>query len=112
MEEKIQKLYCSIRDIGATFLFYHKRNNVEEIKKIMPEIQEFILWFLEGNRFGIEEELYQNMCCNLLDILEDIVQALEQHDVVLLHDAATNGLLEYLGLFMDLEQEESTNDNV
>ena len=112
MEDKIQKLYCSIRDIGATFLIYHKRNNVEEIKKLMPEIQEFVLRFLEENKFGIEDELHWDMRCNLLNILEDIVQALEQHDVVLLHDAATNGLLEYLGLFTDLEQEESTDDNV
>lgn len=112
MEEKIQELYCKIRDIGALFLIFKERNNIEEIKKIVPEIQEFVLWFLEENRFEVEEELYQGMCNNLLDILKDILEALEQHDVVLLHDAAANGLLEYLKLFAEPEQEEKVNDDL
>ena len=71
-----------------------------------------VLWFLEGNRFGIEEELYQNMSSNLLEVLKDILEALEQEDMVLLHDAAANGLLEYLQLFVNTEQEDGANDNI
>lgn len=112
MEEKIQALFYKLRDIGALFLIYQERNNVEKIREIIPEIQEFVLWFLEENRFGIEEELYQNMSSNLLSILEDILEALKQGDTVLLHDAANNGLLEYLQLFVEVEQEEEADDNL
>ena len=112
MEEKIQELFCKLRDIGASFLIYQKRDNLEQTRKILPEIQEFVLWFLEGNRFGIEEELYQNMSSNLLEVLKDILEALEQEDMVLLHDAAANGLLEYLQLFVNTEQEDGANDNI
>ena len=101
MEEKIQELFCKLRDIGASFLIYQKRDNLE-----------LVLWFLEGNRFGIEEELYQNMSSNLLEVLKDILEALEQEDMVLLHDAAANGLLEYLQLFVNTEQEDGANDNI
>lgn len=50
------------------------------------------------------------MSNNILVILEDIFEALKQGDIVLLHDATVNGLLEYLQLFM--EQEEKSYDNI
>lgn len=112
MEEKILELHDKLRDIGALFLIFQERDNVERIKKIIPEIQEFVLWFLEGNRFGIEDNLYQDMGSNLLNILKDISVALQQHDVVLMHDAAVNGLMEYLKLFLEEGQEEETNGNL
>lgn len=107
MEKKIQKLYKEIRDIAAWYMIYQRRDNVEQIRKIIPRIQEFVLWFLEGNRFGIEEDLYQEMSINLNDILKDILTALEQRDMVLMHDAIAYGMLEYLKLFVDPEQEET-----
>lgn len=107
MEKKIQKLYKEIRDIAAWYMIYQRRDNVEQIRKIIPRIQEFVLWFLEGNRFGIEEDLYREMSINLNDILKDILTALEQRDMVLMHDAIAYGMLEYLKLFVDPEQEET-----
>lgn len=112
MEDKFFELHDKLRDIGALFLIYQERDNVERIKKIIPEIQEFVLWFLEENRFGIENDLYQNMSSNLLNILEDILIAMEQHDVVLMHDAAVNGLMEYLKLFLNEDQEVEANGNL
>lgn len=112
MEEKIQVLFHKLRDIGISFLIYQERNITEQVKKIIPEIQEFVLWFLEENRFGIEEELYQDMSSNLLHILEDILEALKQNDTVLLYDAVENGLLDYLRLFVDSEQEGEADDNL
>lgn len=112
MDEKMQKLYGELRDIVAFFLIYQARDNIERIKKIIPEIQEFVLWFLEGNKFGLEEELYQGMSSNLLCILEDILMALEQGDKVLLHDAVAYGLMEYLELFVEVPQEEKADDSL
>ena len=44
----------------------------------MPEIQDFVLWFLEGNKLGIEDELYWDMKRNLLDIIKDMAEALDR----------------------------------
>lgn len=101
MSEKIQDLFTQINQIAVEYLFYQKRTNIEAIEKIIPQIQEFVLWFLEGNRFGLEEELYQGMQVQLLGILNDILQGIEQGDKVLLHDAMAYGLLEYLKLFIE-----------
>lgn len=112
MEEKIEKLYQELGDITAQFLIYQMRDNIERTKKLVPEIQEFVFWFLEGNRFGIEEEFYQGMVSNLLVILKDILKALEIDDKVLLHDSVAYGLIEYLELFTNIKQEEKVDDNV
>ncbi|MCI9174005.1 MAG: hypothetical protein HFH49_03525 [Lachnospiraceae bacterium] len=112
MEERIQNLYQKLRDISALYLIYRMQNNVEQVKKIIPEIQDFVLWFLDGNRFGIEEGLYQGMCQNIIVILDDILQAMKQEDIVLLHDAVAYGLMEYLQLFVEEEQEEGTDDSL
>lgn len=104
MSEKIQDLFTQINQIAVEYLFYQKRTNIEAIEKIIPQIQEFVLWFLEGNRFGLEEELYQGMQVQLLGILNDISQGIEQGDKVLLHDAVAYGLLEYLKLFIEVPE--------
>ena len=67
----------------------------------MPEIQEFVFWFLEGSEFEIETKLHQELCSELVCILREILMSLEQNDKVLLHDAMTYGLMEYLQLFIE-----------
>jgi hypothetical protein len=103
MQEKIEKLYEQLQSISDDLLKYQVRGNLAEIKKIIPQMQEFAMWFLETNKFGIEEELYQDMSKNLVKILEDIVSALEQEDRVLLYDAVEYGMMEYLALFCRAE---------
>lgn len=105
MDGKINDLYQSFYQISFGYLVEQKRDTVELVKKMIPQIQEFVLWFLEENRFGIEEELYQGMQSNLLQILEDITDAIEQEDRVLLHDAVAYGLMEYLRIFIDVVEE-------
>ena len=113
MEQKLEKLYQTLGEISINYLIYQKRDNIDQTKKIIPQIQEFVLWFLEENRYGIEPELYQGLSQNLVSILADILQSLEQEDMVLMHDALTYGLLEYLELIVvNLKQEEHANDDV
>lgn len=111
MEEKIQKLYQQLNMIFVEHMVYQKKNNTEKIEKLMPQIQEFVLWFLGENRFGVEEDLYQGMSSNLLEILKDMAEALKYGDRVLMHDAAAYGLSEYLELFLP-EQEDREDDNI
>lgn len=114
MEEKIADLYRSLVEISARYMIYQKRDNIEAVKELIPQIQEFVLWFMEENRFGVEEEVYQGLRNGLLQILEDILQAIGQGDKVLLHDAVAYGLIEILELFPEIRpmQEEENDVNL
>ncbi len=112
MDGKIKSLYQSVYQISYGYLIEQKRDNIEKVKKIIPQIQEFVLWFLDGNRFGIEEELYQGMQNYLLQVLKDITSAIAQEDRVLLHDAVAYGLMEYLKMLIDSRQEGMEDDNI
>lgn len=113
MKEKIKELDKILNTVSVEYLAFQQRGNVKKIEELMPEIQEFVLWFLQGNQFGIEDDLYQDMCRNLLGILEDMEDALRCDDCVLMHDAVAYGLVEYLELFVSSEEEEKTiDDNV
>lgn len=100
MRNKIIELYKKIRDISAAYMIYQDRYNIEMIREIIPLIQEFVSWFLEENRFGIEQELYRGLCENLLNIVNDILTAIEAGDRVLMNDAIAYGLIEYLEMFV------------
>lgn len=100
MEDKIISLFEAINFIGFDCTYQKKNNYVEKAKDLMPRIQEFAGWFLEGNQFGIEEELYYALQGNLLDILKDIMTALKEQDRVLMLDAVENGIGEYLKMFL------------
>lgn len=112
MYDTIENLYQSLYDLSYDYLIEQKRNSIELAKKTIPQIQEFVLWFLEENRFGIEEALYLEMQTYLLQVLEDINSAIEQEDRVLLHDAAAYGLMEYLKMFKESDQGRKNNDNL
>jgi hypothetical protein len=101
MEEKLHSIYKRLVDISAAYLIYQDRHNIELIKDQLPQIQEFVLWFMESNRLEIEASLYADMCSNLIFILKDILTALEQGDRVLMHDAVANGIMEYLDFFIE-----------
>ncbi len=111
MYDNIKKLEQQIDNIAVGYLFRQERKNIELVKKIVPQIQEFVFWFLNGNRYGIEEKLYKDLSNNLIYILEDILEALEQGDRVLLHDALTYGLKEYLLLFLQ-KKEDNINEYI
>lgn len=105
-EEQIMQLHQEITDIIAKYIIFQKKNIVERVKKIIPQIQEFILWFLNENQFGIEQSLYEAMSQNLLLILEDLLTSLQNGDKVLMYDAVVHGLTDYLECFIENEAEE------
>lgn len=100
-QESIEQLRKKINDISVGYLFFQKKDNVERMKELIPHIQEFIMWFMQDNQFGIETQLYKDMQADLLGILQDILQALEQDDKVLMHDATAYGLVNYLECFTE-----------
>lgn len=100
MEEKIISLYEAINFIGFDCTYQRKNNYVERAKELLPRIQEFAEWFLGGNQFGFEEDLYCALQGNMLGILEDITAAMKEQDRVLMLDAVENGIGEYLKMFL------------
>lgn len=112
MDDKIKSLFQSVYQMSFRYLIEQKRDIVVQVKEIIPQIQEFVLWFLEGNRFGIEDELYQEMQNYVLQVLSDIMDAITQNDRVLLHDAIAYGLMEFLRIFIDSAQEEIEDGHI
>ena len=103
MEEKIKLLYMNINYIGYCYAQYFANDYLQKAKKLIPQVEEFASWFLAENQFGIEEDLYQALHKNLLEILNDIVLAVKENDMVLMMDALENGVCEYLTMFVPEE---------
>ena len=57
---------------------------------------EFALWFLQKNPLGMDKEAFIQAKKEIIAILQDIVSAIEENDYVLMHDAITYGVMEYL----------------
>lgn len=99
MIEKIHFLNSKLCFIGMVYLQTQRVGNIEAVMEFMPQISEFVNWFVSGNIFEIEDNLYQVLCENLLDIVNDIMQAYKNNDRVLMNDAVQYGLIEYLNMF-------------
>ena len=102
MIERIGNLYFELEYIGMVYNKTQKIGNIDAVKEYMPEITEFIKWFLSGNSFGIDNETYELLTNNLVEIMNDIITAIENNDRVLLNDAIQFGLQEYLRMFIDM----------
>lgn len=101
----IEELYKKVFYSCVQFAVYQKENIIDDVKQILPFLNEFTQEFLSGNYFGLKEEDYQLLRQLLLDILNDIVQGMEQHDIVLLEDTIEFGLKEFVEMFIPDEQE-------
>ena len=100
MQDKIVNLYDRLKVISDDFLDYQKRNDFMPIRECLNEIQEFAVWFMGRKQLDIDDQTWQKLKKRLMDTLGDIVQSIEQQDYVLMHDAVTYGLIEYLKIFM------------
>lgn len=112
MEETIQSLYDELQRIEEDFLDYQKRKELLPVQKCFGRIQEFAVWFMQADRLGQGEHVWKELNQRLLGILQDMVQAIEEGDYVLLHDAVTYGLLEYLAFFLPTVAEGETDDTL
>lgn len=106
MEEMILELYHELEKIEEDFLDYQKRKDLLPLQKCLSRIQEFAVWFMEENRLEEDTMVWKQLNGRLLGILQDIVQAIEEQDYVLMHDAITYGLMDYLEIFLPVFAEE------
>ena len=100
MLDEIEKLYDKLKIISDNFLDYKKRNDLVPVQAWLKEIQGFSVWFMQENHLENNETEWKMLSEKLIEILQDIVQAIEQQDYVLMHDAITYGMMEYLRIFL------------
>lgn len=100
----IEELYKKIFYSCVQFAVYKKKDIIENVKQLLPLLNNFANEFLHTNCFGLEEEDYQQLKQLLLDILNDIAQGMEQRDIVLLEDTIEFGLKEFVEMFIPDEQ--------
>ncbi len=107
MQQKWVFLYSTLEKIQENFLDYENRKELLPIREHLKMIQEFTLWFIQENPLKLEESLFVQKKDELLDILQDIVTAIEENDYVLMNDAITYGIMEYLnGCLSEISEEE------
>ena len=99
MERKIQELYEEINFLGFNATYHRNSNYVENCKRLFPEIQGFVQWFMEEQQYRFEREVYYN----LIDILKDCETAFRERDNVLMLDALEQGIAGYLEMFLSEE---------
>jgi len=96
MQKKWLDLYNTLEKIEDDFLDYQNRKDLLPIREQLNNIQEFALWFLQENPLGMGKEAFAQAKNEMIAILQDIVSAIEANDYVLMHDAITYGVMEYL----------------
>lgn len=107
MEEKARALWVIIDTICGGYHIYKDEKVIEKAKKAAGQIKEYCTCFLQGNIFGIEEEMYQKLCCYVVQVLEDFVEAMEQEDTVLMLDTLDYGLRDIVDLYCKKDEETS-----
>lgn len=96
MQQKWIFLYNTLEKIQENFLDYENRKELFPIREQLKPIQEFAVWFIQENPLNLEKSLFTQKQEELLDILQDIVTAIEENDYVLMNDAISYGIMEYL----------------
>ncbi len=106
MLEKLEKLKRSIIDECNIYVYFNKPDLIERIKPLIPDIQQFVTEFIQTEDIGVEPDIKASMNADMLDIINDIVSAMEKNDSVLMYDALQSGLVAYLKLFVPEEDDE------
>lgn len=101
MQEKtsLEQLYVKVFRLCVSFAVYQK-NIMNELQEIFPEIRYIAEEILHTEDLGLNQEEDQFVRRLLIDILEDLVQAMTYQDEVLLEDTIEYGLKEFLELFI------------
>lgn len=112
MEENLLKLYNRLQEINEDFLDYQKRKDLRPVRECFGQIQEFAMWFMELNRLKEDDMVWFHLNERLIEILQDMIEAIEQQDYVLMHDSIAYGLMEYLEIFVTNSRGEVSVDEV
>ena len=105
---RFKSLNNSITVLCRQYAVRNKGNFIEDVRPMLPEVQQFAMWFLETPDIGVEPNEKEFMNSEVLSMLKDINEAIENEDSVLMYDALECGIAEYLRLF--IPEEESADE--
>lgn len=95
---EILELYKKIADANFEELKNQKHELIGKMQLLLADIGDFIQLFLTLDFDS--EELKREIVADMNDIANDIVQAIQNEDEVLLMDATANGLLAYMRMLL------------
>lgn len=104
--ETLKKLKSDITAECNTYVYWNKPDLIEAVKPLIPDIQSFVMDFIQTEDIGVEPDIKASMNADMLGIIKDVTEALEKNDSVLMYDALQCGLVEYLELFVPEEEDE------
>lgn len=104
MEEKARQLWIVIDTICGGYYIYKDEKVIEKAKQAASQVQEYCEFFLQGNRFNMDEEDYRELCSYVIQVLKDFVEALEHEDTVLMLDTLDYGLRELVELYRNKDE--------
>lgn len=107
----IRELYKKIADANFKELRSQRHELITDIQVLLSEIVNYA-----GSLLNLDfenDELKREVTMDINEILEDIVQAIENDDEVLMMDATAHGLLEYMRMLLQergLELDDSDDE--
>lgn len=101
--EEIKELNKRIIWISDKFAKGNKPNIIDDAKEIFKDINKFATWFLAEKDIGLPAEDKAYMNSEVVQMLKDIMEAMERKDSVLMFDALECGIGEYLRMFIPEE---------
>lgn len=94
----LKELYKKLVDANFEALNSQRHELIADIKALLPDIVNFVQELLE---LDFENgELKREVVADINEILSDIMQAIENDDEVLMMDATSHGLLEYMRMIL------------
>lgn len=107
MEALANDLLSEINVLCAKY-HYKRIDAIEEGKKIAGNIQQFLQLVLQGIEGNKDEDNIQ-LQNYILGVLKDYMEAIKQHDSVLMVDTLDYGLRELLNIFKEEDGEQESN---
>lgn len=101
MKEKLEIIIYQINELCKDYYFSKQYNVLGTAKNMLPNIQDFMTVILSGNNFELSEDEYEGLKKFTIDLMEDIVSALENEDVVLIIDSFDYGLRTLVDIFLN-----------
>lgn len=101
MEEKIKLINNQINELCSDYYITKRYNVLLKAKSMLNDIQDFLIFILSGNYFELSESEYESLKKYTIELMEDIVNAIENNDVVLVIDSFDYGLRELVDIFLN-----------
>lgn len=96
----MEALYRDIYIICKREIDFKKHKVVERTREILPQINELSALIMNRENFEVDDETYTLVQAQYMQIISEILQAIENEDEVLLFDTLAFGMLPFIKMFL------------